>query len=116
ASDHQHDIALLCGVLYHLTEPVRLLEQLTARCRHLYLWTVFYDPAFCAEHPDYAAKFSAHTTAEHAGFAHHLHRWDYGASLDWQGFCGGPAPHRQWRERDEILGALAHFGFTRQAI
>ena len=110
------DVAIACGILYHMTDPVRFLELLTQRCEHVYLWTVYYDAGFCAEHPEYAAKFTAHTEYQHAGFDHHLHRYEYQDALNWQGFCGGPRPFCQWMERDEILGALHHFGFTQQSV
>ncbi len=111
-----YDIGIACGILYHMTNPVQLIELLTQRCQSLYLWTVFYDPAFYAANPDKAEKFSATTTFEHAGFSHTLHRHEYLTALEWAGFCGGPRPHCQWMERDQILAALAHFGFTRQTV
>ena len=115
-TDDRYDIGIACGILYHMTRPVELIERLTQRCDSLYLWTVFYDPAFYAANPDKAQKFTATTTVEHAGFSHTLHRHDYGDALEWKGFCGGPRPHCQWMERDQILGALAHFGFTKQTV
>ncbi|MCF3651847.1 hypothetical protein [Synoicihabitans lomoniglobus] len=111
-----YDIGIACGILYHMTNPVRLIELLTQRCRSVYIWTVFYDPDFYRQNPDKAEKFSATATTNHAGYTHTLHRHEYGEALEWKGFCGGPRPHCQWMERDQILGALAHFGFTKQTV
>ena len=48
---------------------------------------------------------------EHAGFKHTVHRFNYGPSLDWKGFCGGGDVYSYWMEKHEIIGALEHFGF-----
>jgi SAM-dependent methyltransferase len=111
-TDRTFDVGIACGILYHLTNPVELLELLARRCRSLFLWTVFYDPAFVAKNPVPGAKFSDAVQTEHAGFAHTVHRFNYGPSLDWKGFCGGGDVYSYWMEKDQILGALAQFGFT----
>ena len=56
--EQRYDIGVACGILYHLTNPVELLELLAARCEALFLWTVFYDPEFVAMNPVPGAKFS----------------------------------------------------------
>jgi len=49
---------------------------------------------------------------EHAGYPHTVHRFNYGPSLDWKGFCGGGEVYSYWMEKSEIVGALEKFGFT----
>jgi hypothetical protein len=111
-SPQTYDIGIACGILYHLTNPVELLELLAQRCRAIFLWTVFYDPEFVARNPVPGAKFSDALAMEHAGFKHTLHRFNYGPSLDWKGFCGGGDVFSYWMERPEIMAALERFGFT----
>src|SRR5438094_909568 len=53
-----YDIGVACGILYHLTNPVELLELLARRCQAIFLWTVFYDPEFVAKNPVPGAKFT----------------------------------------------------------
>lgn len=110
-SPRRYDIAVACGILYHLTNPVALLELLAQRCDALFLWTVFYDPEFVAKNPVPGAKFSEALEQEHAGFKHTVHRFNYGPSLDWKGFCGGGDVYSYWMEKPAILGALEQFGF-----
>ena len=55
-------------------------------------------------------------SAVHAGFAHTLHRHDYGDGVDYGRFWGGGEANSNWMEKDEILRALAHFGFGRQIV
>lgn len=112
ATERRFDVAIACGILYHLTNPVELLELLARRADALYLWTVYYDPEFVAKNPVPGAKFSEALKVEHAGFAHTVHRFNYGPSLDWKGFCGGGDIYSYWMEKDEIVEALRRFGFA----
>jgi len=106
------DLGLASGVLYHQENPVRLLELLAPRCERLCIWTHFYDAAYAAAHPEFSRIFDANPEpATTAGFRHTLHRRHYGEALAWKGFCGGGQPDSRWMERDQILGALEHFGF-----
>lgn len=111
-NEAHYDIGVACGILYHLTNPVELLELLARRCDAIFLWTVFFDPGFVAQNPVPGAKFSEAIAMEHGGFRHTVHRFNYGPSLDWKGFCGGGDVYSYWMEKPEILGALQHFGFT----
>jgi hypothetical protein len=110
--DARYDIGIACGILYHLTNPVELLDLLGQRCDALFLWTVYYDPEFVARNPVPGAKFSEALEMEHAGFDHTVHRFNYGPSLDWKGFCGGADVYSYWMEKDSIVAALEKFGFT----
>lgn len=105
------DIGVACGILYHLTNPVELLELLGRRCQALFLWTVFYDPEFVAANPVPGARFSDTLQVDHQGFKHTLHRFNYGPSLEWKGFCGGGEVYSYWMEKDDILRALRQYGF-----
>jgi hypothetical protein len=111
-TDRHFDVGIACGILYHLTNPVELLELLARRCDSLFLWTVYYDPEFIAQNPVPGAKFSEAVQMETAGFKHTVHRFNYGPSLDWKGFCGGGDVFSYWMEKEPIVDALRHFGFT----
>jgi hypothetical protein len=111
ANETTYDIGVSCGILYHLTNPVELLELLGRRCDAIFLWTVFYNPEFVAKNPVPGAKFSEALPMEHAGFKHTVHRFNYGPSLDWKGFCGGGEIYSYWMEKSEIIAALEQFGF-----
>jgi hypothetical protein len=106
-----YDIGVACGILYHLTNPVELIELLARRCDAIFLWTVYYDPGFVAANPVPGAKFTDSLAMEHAGFRHTVHRFNYGPALDWKGFCGGGDVFSYWMEKSDILAALDRFGF-----
>ena len=111
-TEEHYDIGIACGILYHLTNPVELLELLGQRCDVIFLWTVFHDAEFVAENSVPGAKFSEVLDREHAGFKHKVHRFNDGPSLAWKGFCGGGDVFSYWMERPEILAALERFGFS----
>jgi len=105
------DLCVAIGVLYHQQDPVHLLELVTKVSDRLLLWTHFYDPAFLATHPERAATFAPPTIKSTAGFGHTLHRHDYGPSVGDPSFCGGINTWTSWMSKEDILGAIASFGF-----
>jgi hypothetical protein len=113
-AQHRYDIGFASGFLYHMVNPVEVIELLCRRCRAVFLWTVYWDHGFNAQHPATAAAQGPAERAVHAGFPHTLHRHDYGSGFAYSSFFGGPASHSAWMELDDILGAFNHFGFTRQ--
>jgi hypothetical protein len=118
--EHQQrrfDVCVASGVLYHMENPVELLARLAKACnKHLFLWTHYYDAAEIAKRPIVAAKFTETRRADYEGMQHTLHRKEYGLTLYWGGFCGGPAPVCNWLTRDDILQSLRHFGFKELKI
>lgn len=107
-------VGFASGFLYHMSNPVELIQWLCERCRSVFVWTVYHDEAFAREHPTVPAGSGPVTVATHGGFTHRLHRHDYGSGFAYNQFWGGPAPFSQWMEKDDILGAFEHFGFRRQ--
>lgn len=116
AISHDYDIGVACGFLYHMTNPVEFLELLCRRTRVVFLWTVYWDQAFSMDHPDVLAGSAGAQQSSHAGFGHTLHRHDYGEGLDYGKFWGGPESFSNWMEKDDILRAFTHFGFSRQIV
>ncbi len=108
-----YDVGFACGFLYHMVNPVELIQLLTAKTGAIFLWTVYWDPVFNEKHPDRAAATGGAVASEHQGFPHTLHRHDYGVVANYSKFWGGPAPHTHWMELDDILKAFPYFGFTR---
>jgi SAM-dependent methyltransferase len=106
------DICVASGVLYHMKNPVELIELLSRKCkRHLLLWTHYYDPAIIKANPVLAQKFTDSIESTSAGFRHRLYRQEYQEALNWTGFCGGSAPASNWMSRDDIMQCLEFFGF-----
>jgi hypothetical protein len=111
---HTYDIVIASGFLYHMADPAELIELLCRRSRAVYLWTVHWDEEFGRRHPEKLAGSGPTEAKSHLGFTYTAHRHSYGTGLNYSTFWGGPADHANWMERNEILAAFAHFGFTRQ--
>jgi hypothetical protein len=110
------DAVIASGVLYHMAEPVALIEKISNVADAVYIWTQYYDDERIKRLPARKRNFAAHEKAEHRGFAHTQHRHEYIASFSLSSFYGGNQGHSHWLSKDDILGALKHFGFKRIEI
>jgi hypothetical protein len=114
---HSFDVALAFGVLYHMQNPVELLDLLSHACRqHLFLWTHYYAPAGHSQFPDASAHFREPQVCSWKGFRHSLVQYNYDSALDSSGFCGGTAPFSFWMLREDLLAALEYFGFREVTV
>ena len=110
-SEEHFDFCLASGVLYHMLNPVELIQLISKVSDAVLLWTHYYDQNVITDAPDLAMKFSDKSNCEHGGFKHILYRYSYLDALNWEGFCGGHSPHSFWMCKEEILACLRHFGF-----
>ena len=110
ATDETYDVCFAHGLLYHLGDPVRLLELVSSRAGRLVLWTHVHDEAVLADRGR-SRRFAPPEPASHAGFAYTAHRHRYGVGQHLAGFWGGTRRFSTWLSRADLLGALAHFGW-----
>src|SRR5262245_39266647 len=82
-NDKSYDLIVACGVLYHMRDPLRLLQAIARRTRAIYIWTVAIDDD--AVEPTSRRSFN--------GVDVRLYRRGYGKKDI--NFCGGPCdnPH-----------------------
>lgn len=110
------DLCLASGVLYHLRDPVELIDLLAPVADRLMLWTHVYDAEVIGARPELARRFSAETPASRRGFEHTLHRFEYAEALSAEGFTGGSARYACWLSRADLMAALDHFGWSVDAV
>lgn len=106
------DVGVAVGVLYHMRNPVELLGLLAAKTDRLLIWTHYYDPKVISTAAHLLPKFPSARPAEYDGFRHTQYRYEYQQALQWGGFCGGGAEYSHWLSRDDLFGALRHYGFS----
>jgi hypothetical protein len=115
STDDDFDVCWCSGILYHMAEPVQLLELISLRAPRLYMWTHYYDAAKLSDGQDKSKAFAGGQTAagHHQGFTYELHRHRYGAATRLRGFWGGTEPYSNWLTLDDLLAALDHFGWDK---
>jgi hypothetical protein len=106
-----YDLVVASGVLYHMRDPLRLLDLLAGVGDRLMLWTHYYDGAHIPE--DHRRQFTAAPIEVTASTGRRcvLHPRHYVEALNSADFCGGPAETANWMEREDILGHLRDLGF-----
>jgi hypothetical protein len=105
----EFDMCVASGILYHMSDPVDLLWQLSRHVGELLIWTHYFDE----ERPERnRITFAAAVRHEFQGLSYNYHRQDYGAGFTGKAYCGGTAQHSSWMTRDGIVSALSEFGFA----
>jgi SAM-dependent methyltransferase len=97
------DLVFCSGVLYHMADPlalIRAIANVTDRC---FVWTHYYDPD---NHP-----------LEYHGQTHSLDGfettyWSHIYGDRSRGFWGGNKASAAWLQREALLDAFRHFGFS----
>jgi SAM-dependent methyltransferase len=97
------DVVFASGVLYHMEEPLRLIERICRAGDNAFLWTHYYDPERCQ-------GFQGAVIA-HGGVSVEHFRKGYGDQSHGR-FWGGLDDAACWLPRDEIVRAFKAFGHT----
>jgi hypothetical protein len=108
----KYDMVFASGVLYHMEEPMELLELISRVSDRAFIWTHYYDAGIISARKELAHKFQAVRSAEYNGIRYEYSLQSYKQALDWAGFCGGPKPVSKWLTRDSLMEALKRFGFV----
>ncbi|GJD79880.1 class I SAM-dependent methyltransferase [Methylobacterium gregans] len=112
-----YDLAVASGVLYHMADPVGLLDLLCKRANRIFLWT-HYAPT--TPYPDGHPLKQAYTgeidEIEHKGEKLKLYQRTYLDVANTSTFCGGVRDRHAWMEKDGILALLRVNGFATQHV
>ncbi|WP_432730479.1 methyltransferase domain-containing protein [Variovorax sp. W6] len=100
------------GVLYHMADPLRLLELLAARTDTLFLWTHVVDAVAMPSDDPRRAAITGTLEKRWRDETVQLHRRPYGPVTDVR-FCGSAAAEPLWMERDDLIRVLGMLGFDR---
>jgi hypothetical protein len=112
-TDENFDFILASGVLYHMRDPVLLLENIARRTDCIGIWTHYYDNKIIQSQDHLARRFAPEASIrDFHGIRVVMHEQSYLDALSWGGFCGGSAANSFWLTRDSLLGALGVLGFS----
>ncbi len=104
------DVIWASGVLYHMTEPLKLLRLIVARTDKLFLWTRYYPDDFAPTRPFRPPLVGIREVPFEGKLIPHFERSYVMTSRPW--FCGGVYSGCAWLRRGDILDALAALGFS----
>jgi hypothetical protein len=108
----RYDFIVASGVLYHMTDPVRLLELISQRTDAFYLWTHYAsDEVMPAGDPRRSAFVGSGRVQECHGLRIRLYQRSYHGAWRSKSFCGGMRDLHCWVEKDDIVALIHALGF-----
>lgn len=108
------DLVFASGVLYHMEDPLALLEGIARVSDRLYLWTHVFDRTAAAARRLHFPSLEG-SPVERGGLRLTYYRRRY-LPLRWGGFCGGTGRWASWLTREDLERALDHLGFRVVAV
>lgn len=96
------DIVFCSGVLYHMPDPLHLIELISQTADCCFVWTHYYKDGLQDRTPEINEK---------TGFKATYWVRPYGDTVESPHFMGGNQPVAAWLSRDELLSAFHHFGY-----
>ena len=119
AEPQYYDLIIACGVLYHMTDPLLLLERMAARTPAIYLWTHYFDEQEMPPGDPRRGAFRSPEGGEEvvakgelAGVEMTLHLRSYHQAWKNSKYCGGPIDRHFWLEKEQLIAALRALGFN----
>ncbi|WP_193182968.1 class I SAM-dependent methyltransferase [Nisaea sediminum] len=110
--EEEYDFVMASGVLYHMTEPLELLEGIARVSSSFAVWTHYYDDEIIRANEELSPKFAEEPVRSTVrGREIEMYEQNYLDAINWSGFCGGSAPTSFWMTRDSLLGAIADLGY-----
>jgi hypothetical protein len=109
----RYDFIVASGVLYHMQDPIRLLELVSRNADAFYLWTHYYDkkamPTDDLRHTPFVGEPEIQMIN---GIPVHLYTRSYHGAWQSKSFCGGIHDLHRWIEKDDIISVIQSFGFN----
>jgi hypothetical protein len=110
--EQRYDFIVASGVLYHLKDPLHLIELMAKRTDAIYVWTHVVDEvAMPPSDPRRLVFSSSVENKQFHGINVRSYRRTYAQTQNNVAFCGGMNDEHRWLHRDDLLEALKVVGF-----
>lgn len=110
--EERYDLIVASGVLYHMSDPVKLLELMASHSDALFLWTHYFKPEAMPKSDVRYRPFTGKELVKSArGLNLRLYERNYHNSSQNAAFCGGPKNRHYWMHKQDILDFLTALGF-----
>src|SRR5262249_50710102 len=103
----RYDFIFCCGVLYHMQDPLRLIELMASHTDRIFVWTHYHTKA---SYPDLVP-----TAVMRGDETYTYHRLPYGGR-ELGKFWGGNKPSASWLSREDILRAFKQQGLVNSEL
>jgi hypothetical protein len=111
-TEQRYDFIVASGVLYHMEDPIGLLELIASRTDAFYLWTHYMsDGAMPEGDPRRGAILGAAEIQDRHGVSVRLYKRSYYGAWRSKSFCGGMHDLHRWVEKSDIVDVVKALGF-----
>jgi len=108
----RYDFILASGVLYHMADPIRLLESLSRVSDRVGIWTQYYDDKVIFERKDLKKRFDI--PAQQIKWRGHAvlgYRQKYHKEPNLLSYIGGNLPYSTWLRKEDIIKIMETLGY-----
>jgi len=110
-SDTRYDLIMACGVLYHMTDPLQTILNMTRRTDRVFVWTQYYDGS--RQHIGQPKGLRGATRSfDHRGRRFDGYVNDYGLGPSLASFWGGNHGHSVWLTKSDLFQIFRDEGFA----
>lgn len=110
------DVVLASGVLYHMKDPIRLIEAICKTSDQVCVWSHYFDEEIILKNDHLKTKFSSPSDVEFMGRQIKVAKQSYHSDLDRTDFAGGMDDYSQWIALDGIREIFDSLGFDMTVI
>ncbi len=118
-SSESFDTVVASGILYHMEDPVTLLEKVSSKTDNLFIWTHYFEedlerwsPIAKREIKNGKWDIDNPKLFDIDGLSVKTVRQNYGKAKQWSGFCGGRSSFSYWICKQDLLALLRKLGFA----